>query len=170
MKIRKINIDDAGGIAKVHVDTWKACYKGIVPDNYLDSLNVEKKAKDWRAGLQKGLDEGFVAQMEDEIIGWVTFGKNRDNQSDHIFELYGLYVQPTYWGTEVGFTLFNKAIKHLKLNFPKKITLWVLEDNFRARAFYEKNGFKLNQTQKEIEIGDKILLEIQYEIECSLNT
>ena len=37
--LRRANINDAAAIAKVHVDTWKSTYKGIVPDDYLSSLS-----------------------------------------------------------------------------------------------------------------------------------
>jgi RimJ/RimL family protein N-acetyltransferase len=45
----------------------------------------------------------------------------------------------------------------------KRITVWVLKDNTRARKFYEKHGFTLDDIQKTIEIG-KPLIEVRYSI------
>ena len=47
----------------------------------------------------------------------------------------------------------------------KKILLWVLEDNVRAKQFYEKFGFKQNQRFIDDEIGGKALKEVQYSLE-----
>jgi len=167
IKIRKATIDDAEGIAKVHVDTWKRCYKGIVPDSYLASLNYDDKTKGWKNGLINGLEENcIIAELNGETIAWVTFGKNRDNRSKDIYELYGIYVLSEYWGSEIGLTLFNHAINKIKNHNPSKITLWVLAENKRAITFYNKNGFEYDGTQKTIDIGDEELSEIRYQKNC----
>lgn len=45
MNIRKANRDDAPGIAKVHVDSWRTTYKGIIPQSFLDELSYEQRTK-----------------------------------------------------------------------------------------------------------------------------
>lgn len=43
MQIRKATINDAEGIAKVHVDSWRTTYKGIIPDEFLYNLSYKKE-------------------------------------------------------------------------------------------------------------------------------
>lgn len=45
----------------------------------------------------------------------------------------------------------------------QKILLWVLEDNGRARRFYEKHGFVCSEECKDEKIGGKKLREVMYE-------
>jgi hypothetical protein len=47
VKIRKATADDAKGIARVHVDAWKSTYRGLVSDEYLDSLSYESREQMW---------------------------------------------------------------------------------------------------------------------------
>ena len=163
MKLRIANKNDAAGVAKVHIDTWKECYKGVVPDSYLDSFDYAERTKSWEKGLCDKSQLNFVAEEIQEIIGWVTYGLNRDKRAANILEIYGIYVLPKYWGTDVGISLFNAAMNDLEAKTPKIVTLWVLEENIRARKFYQHNGFKLDGTTVEITIGGKKLTEVRYE-------
>jgi len=52
MNYRKAILSDALGITKVQVDTWKTTYKGIVEENFLQSLSYEEKEKNWRQRLE----------------------------------------------------------------------------------------------------------------------
>jgi len=45
MIIRKAKLDDATGIAKVHVDSWRTTYKGIIPDDFLNNLSYEQRTE-----------------------------------------------------------------------------------------------------------------------------
>lgn len=167
MKIRIATKDDAPGVAKVHIDTWKACYKGIVPDDYLASFNYEARTKGWEEGLSDSSQLNFIAEDEGEVIAWVTFGVNRDKRAENIFEIYGLYVLPEHWGSGVGLSLFNAAVFALEREKLSAITLWVLEENARAISFYKTNGFQLDGGTEKIEIGGVELTELRFEKQYS---
>jgi len=69
MRIRKANSNDAFGVTKVQVISWKATYKNIVPDEYLEQMtyeNRERKRKDIISNQAV-----FVAENSSgEIIGF----------------------------------------------------------------------------------------------------
>ena len=44
----------------------------------------------------------------------------------------------------------------------RDLFLWVLEGNQRARAFYERMGFRPSETYRDDEIGGRPVQEIQY--------
>lgn len=163
MDIKRANMNDAAGIARVHIDTWKSCYRGIVPDSYLDNLDYEQKAQGWESGLRDESQLNFVAVDKGKIIGWVTHGVNRDKRPANILEIYGIYVLPEYWDRKVGLTLFRSAMQDLEGRKPKLISLWVLENNLRAIKFYEANGFKCDGMSELINIGGSNLTELRYE-------
>lgn len=52
MNFREANIGDAPGIAKVHVDSWRSTYKGIIPQSFLDGLSYEQRTKLWEKIFQ----------------------------------------------------------------------------------------------------------------------
>ena len=50
--IRPARVKDALAIARVHIESWRATYPGIVPQHYIDSLNVEVFTERWRDRLE----------------------------------------------------------------------------------------------------------------------
>ena len=58
--------------------------------------------------------------------------------------------------------MLNKCIEELKRCGFIKVLLWVLEDNHRARKFYEKNGFICSDVFLDDNIGGKDVREVLY--------
>ncbi|MEM5594184.1 hypothetical protein AAHH67_24905 [Niallia circulans] len=92
MIIRKAKDEDAKRIAKVHVDSWRTTYKGIVPDLFLERLNYEEREEIWKKAIPTG--SVFVAENETgEIIGFANGGKERSGQyPGYVGELYAIYL------------------------------------------------------------------------------
>jgi GNAT superfamily N-acetyltransferase len=61
--------------------------------------------------------------------------------------LNGLYVRPEAWGTGVAARLHERARATLG---PGRARLWVLEENHRARRFYERRGWRADGTTREV--------------------
>ncbi|MGG5461131.1 N-acetyltransferase family protein [Clostridium sp. B9] len=161
--IRYAYISDAKDLAKIHSNSWKVSYKGIIPDEILDNFNIEKKQRYFERVIKDGLEENAVILSNNEVIGFICIGKCRDtDKTDSYGEVWGIYLLPEYFGRGVGTKLINWGLGELRNRGYKKVTLWVLEDNIKARKFYEKVGFKHDGTIKEINIG-KSLNEYRYE-------
>ena len=144
MNIREANKNDAYGIANVHVKAWEVGYAEIMTKEYLESLSIEQKTKMWSKSLsEKGLGINLVIEENKKIIGFFVFGPARDKDlsNDNFGELVALNILPSNWGKGLG----SMAIKYiLKISKGRKwsvVYLWVLENNMRARAFYEAHGF-----------------------------
>ncbi|MGE5613271.1 MAG: N-acetyltransferase family protein [Bacillota bacterium] len=163
LKIRYADISDAGTLAEIHARSWKAAYKGIVPDEILESITVEKRQEYFEKALSKKWEEDAIIYKEDEAVGFICIGECRDADKPGAYgEIWGIYLLPEYWGMGIGSVLINWGINELKKRNYSKVTLWVLEENINARKFYEKIGFKHDGTVKEITIGKK-LKEYRYE-------
>ncbi|MFT4644391.1 MAG: hypothetical protein ACI8ZX_000792 [Planctomycetota bacterium] len=87
--IRKAKLLDAPAIAKAHIDAWRNTYKGIVADDFLSTMDYRKRTERWNKILSQNASSTFVAIENDEILGFASAGKNRD---DNIYngELYSM--------------------------------------------------------------------------------
>jgi len=101
------------------------------------------------------IDEGL-------IVGAASFCKSRWEQHSDFGEIISIYLLPDYIGKGYGHHLLKRCIEQLsKLGFTK-LLLWVLEDNTRARRFYEKNGFNCSDEYLIDNIGGKEIREVMY--------
>jgi GNAT superfamily N-acetyltransferase len=64
--------------------------------------------------------------------------------------LNGLYVVPSEWGSGVAATLLAAAVGAIR-GAHDEAKLWCLEENRRARRFYEQNGWKQNGETRVVE-------------------
>ena len=129
------------GKAFVHWKCWQETYPGLVSQEYLNKLTLEKceeLAFQWR-------DNILVAKEGDRVIGFVGYGNHGPEEPD-MGEVYALYVLPEYHGTGVGRQLMDAALEKLA-TYPK-ICLWAVKGNDRAVRFYEKCGFHLTGEEK----------------------
>jgi GNAT superfamily N-acetyltransferase len=167
VKIRKATLEDAEAIATVHVASWQAAYKGIMPEQFLKTLSLEARAATWRKLLQAGTSQALVAQVDEVIIGWIAFGACRDKDKySNWAEIEALYVLPEFWRKGIGGRLSDSARQLLHTAGYTFATLWVLSENHHARAFYQRNGFTQDDSSKLIQIGGVQLTEIRYH--CAL--
>ncbi len=162
--IRSATAFDARAIATIHVEAWRAAYRGIVPDEYLDSFSIDGREAAWRENLLAADTSTWVAEESDDIVGWISAGPSRDTDAGRSAgEIWAVYVAPGCWGKGVGRSLCVRAEQHLQTQGFIAVTLWVLKDNERAVKFYQSNGFVLDLgATKVIERGGKTLSEVRF--------
>jgi ribosomal protein S18 acetylase RimI-like enzyme len=148
VQIRKADVSEAHAIAKVHVASWRAAYKGLIPDETLAGLSVEGRAKSWQAILTDPTNPNrtMVALREGTIVGFGSFGPSRVKPT--LGEVLALYAEPESWGTGAGRALLEDGRAMLEEGGFSTVMLWVLEGNARAIRFYERAGFQLNGEAK----------------------
>jgi len=163
MRIREATPDDVPGIARVHVDTWRTAYPGIVPAEHLAGLSYERSEARWR---EHAFREGspslvFVAEDAGRIVASASGGPERDGLSGYDGELYGLYVLAAYQRQGIGRELTQTVARRLAAGGFKAMILWALKDNTKTRAFYEAMG-GVSAGEKTITIGGAQLIEVAY--------
>ena len=94
------------------------------------------------------------------IVGFIDVGASRDEDADA--ELFSLYVHPDSWGTGVGRALIEAGEQRLRELGHTTAILWVLDDNPRARRFYELAGWAADGTAREIELFGFRFPEVRY--------
>lgn len=159
ISIRAASSDDAIEIARVHVESWRSTYAGIVPDHYLAGLDESLRVRLWLEWLESGAVV-LVAERKAEIVGFIHAGKIREPIEVADAEVYSLYLLREAQGRGIGRALLREVALVLDEREFKSLGLWVLERN-RARGFYENCGGRL-VTSKIIEIGGARLMEVAY--------
>lgn len=152
--IRQGTRDDAQGVARVQVRTWQAAYAGVLPSDGLSRMSVDRAAGQWQA------HPPLVAEEDGEIMGFASVGASRDDDADG--ELFAIYVEPGQWGTGVGRALIDAAEARLRERGYRDVILWVLEDNPRARRFYEVAGWHLDGARRPIDVLGVSVPEVRY--------
>ncbi|MET0495020.1 MAG: GNAT family N-acetyltransferase [Actinoplanes sp.] len=146
MFIRPAAADDAAAIAAVQVRSWRAAYRGLLPREELDALDIGRGAQTWTrilAASQWPRSGTLVAEGEDGVVGFAALSPTRDDDADPalVGELAALYSLEQVWGTGVGRSLMTAAQAALTEAGYTRSGLWVLENNTRARRFYEAAGW-----------------------------
>lgn len=162
VQIRTATVEDAAGIAAVHVRGWQHAYRGIFPDDYLDALSIEQREKRWLGILAPGGSPTWVAEEEGRILGWGSAGACRDADGDETTgELWALYVDPDAWRRGIGRAIWKVVEAHLRAAGYRSATLWVLADNHRALQFYHSLGFQADGHEKLLEQGGASIREVR---------
>lgn len=162
MQVRRARPDDAGAIAQVHADTWRDAYEHVFGAERLAGVSFEERLEQWQRILAAGQSDVFVA-AGDEVVGFVSTGDSRDADADA--ELYAIYVLPRAWGTAAGATLLRAGVDAMRgCTSGGEAVLWVLEDNPRARRFYEREGWALDGERKEDEYLGLLVAEVRYRL------
>jgi GNAT superfamily N-acetyltransferase len=148
VRIRRGEPDDAEAMGHLHLDVWDDAYTGLMPQGILDDRRdeVDERVERWRDifGQERAT---WLAEDADGLVGFSGAGPSRDNDVDLDLELYALYVRASYYGTGVGYALFEQAVGD------RACYLWVLAGNERAIRFYERQGFRLDGTEDEHDEG-----------------
>lgn len=160
MEIRQMRQDDDRfEISRIYEESWRYAYKDIIPQNYLESI----PAGCWVTKLDKEGRNTLVLIEKDAYIGTSSYGKSRFPDFDGFGEIVSIYLLPEYMGEGYGKELLEATVDALvKLGY-RDIFLWVLEENYRARKFYEKAGFVQSNYYLKDNIGGKEIREIQYQ-------
>ena len=156
--------EDAASTARVHVDSWRSTYAGIVPAEYLAGLSYRNRESLWKELLtadRPGMSY-FVAETEGgNIVGFASAGPEREDDRVYWGELYAIYILEEYQRLGLGHRIFLRVTRRLLADGYNSMLLWVLEDNRHACRFYESLGGE-KVSRKTITIGGADLVEVSY--------
>jgi ribosomal protein S18 acetylase RimI-like enzyme len=144
--IRWATLEDARAIAAVHIASWRAAYRGLMPDRTLDELTVEGRQRDWQEWLAEEGErrQTLVAERDGKIEAFCTLEmpSREEDEPEGVAGIPALYAHPDAFGRGAGPALMDAAIEAMRERGYRESILWVLEGNRRAEAFYERRGWK----------------------------
>ncbi len=160
--IRPATQADVPAIARIHVDSWRATYRGIVPAAVLNALSYAEHEERWEVRVGEDATAiTFVAEEEDgALAGFVIGGKERSDDPLYDAELYAIYLDPAHMRQGTGTLLVRALARALDVNGYRALLVWVLADN-PARHFYAALGAQFVR-EATINIGGAALAEYSY--------
>jgi ribosomal protein S18 acetylase RimI-like enzyme len=157
--IRPASPGDALAIETIRVRSWQTAYRHVFPAGDLDALPIDPER--WRSRIlvpPPGWTT-IVCESDGGVVGFASTGPSRDE--DEVGELYAIYVDPDAWSTGAGRGLMAAAEAALARDYDAAL-LWVLENNPRARGFYERAGWAPDGVRKAEERFGVRASEVRY--------
>lgn len=161
--IRAASAADAEGISRAHIGSWQVGYRGLVSDDFLDSLSdrLAGRIAWWHQRLAEGASV-VVADDDGHVTGFASYGRAEAPSDPELGEVSAIYVDPAHWGGGHGRALMRAALDALRAMGCSVAVLWVLESNARARRFYERGGWATDGATKTEQIGGAPMVEVRY--------
>ncbi len=167
LDFRRATPADAETLGALHSALWRAAYTGIVPDAYLQAFTPEKRTAFFARTLPVTPNENYILSLGGEPAGMLAIGPTNDERPETGFgEIHALYLFPEHWGHGHGRRAMNFALERLRSHGFTAVSLWVLEENARARRFYEAYGFLPDGAREPITLGRE-LMELRYTVSLS---
>ena len=163
MLIRKAHAVDVAAIARVHVDSWRTTYAGILPSDFLSSLSYEEREQSWNRALAAQDRTTCIYIAEDDegrVVGFASGGPEREGDPVYKGELYAIYVLAPHQRRGIGSRLTAAVVRRLVEQGINSMLLWVLADN-PSRRFYETLGGQ-SLREKPGEVGGIGVTEVAY--------
>ena len=176
LTIRPAVPNDAQAVARIRVLGWRFAYQGLVPQGYLDSLNITEDTERMHGYLSQlpqnlppndlasvqGTNDGekrsfMLAVRDDAVLGFCHFSAAPNNADrperatpggEMVGRLHSLYIDPGALGQGIGHALMSHALSTFTAWGCERAHLWVLEGNSRAISFYERQGWQLTGDTK----------------------
>ena len=141
--------EEIEGKSLVHWQTWREAYDNLLPAEYQETMTLER----CRFFSQKYPENTLIAMDRKKVIGFISYGNFRDEAIQAV-EIIALYVLKDYYGKGVSEQLMHAAF--VALDQFSEIYLWVLKDNKRAIAFYQKMGFTFDDQEQILKLGKPV--------------
>jgi L-amino acid N-acyltransferase YncA len=159
--LREAFVSDAEGVARVHRETWRTTYQGILPAAAIESDRRRNYEALWADVIVRRKTRVLVAETETaDIVGFVSFGAPREKGVTYDIEVYQLYVLQMLQKRGIGRALLGEVARRMLRDGMFSFYLWALKAN-PSRLFYEAMGAEVI-TERTLEIGGQSAVEVAY--------
>lgn len=142
--------EEIEGKSRVHWQTWREAYDEISPAEFQEQMTLDK----CRFYSQKYPENTLIALNDAKVVGFVSYYGDFRDSATIAGEIFTFYVLKDYYGKGVDGSSYRLLL--LPWMGYQEILLWVLEDNKRAIAFYEKMGFVFDGEEKIVNLGKAV--------------
>lgn len=165
LQVREMVLADCARVAEIRLRGWQTAYRGLMPQGFLDAMDVAEETEFRRDRFTRAdaAVVNLVAERDGAVLGWAAHGPYRDGELRTVdAELYAIYLDPDQYGRGIGHALLQEAIRRCTAAGHPRMYLWVLKGNTRARAFYERAGFRSDGAEEPFEVDGVPVPEVRY--------
>lgn len=163
--IRRAALADAAAVARIHVESWKVAYRGIMPDDVIAKTDLAYRTAFWSERIAHREWPVLLAEADGQPVAFCQMIPTPDPDDDPITvgHITALHVLPDLRGRGHGRALLALVLDEFRRRAFREVTLWVLEANVKARRFYEERGF-INDGGKKMHSRTTTVPEVRYRI------
>jgi ribosomal protein S18 acetylase RimI-like enzyme len=177
--IRAAERADADGITDVQVASWRAGYADVFPESVLYADDFDRTRRTFWTGWRFSPGHRVAVAVEpadtddgrgERVVGFASYGPERERARGVTgrAELYAFYFHPDVWGSGVASALIEHTEERFRAEGFETAVLWVLEDNPRARRFYEKHGWETTGIAADFDVYCEVsAAEVEYRKELA---
>jgi len=151
--IEAANRDDLYGISVFLDKSWRAEYRKIVSDDFLDNMKAEIRHEAFLKRFDGGYSEFWSMFLDGKMIGSSVFGKSFTEGFEDDGEITAIYLDSDFIGKGYGHTMFTAVEQALTEKGYKNLVLDLLANNTRAYNFYLKHGYS-KVADRSIKLGE----------------
>ena len=158
--IRKAMYEDIPSIVDIKINGWKSAYKGIIDDEFLNSMKRDTHIKRMQDNYKK--TNIVVAEANNKVVGFCRYLDNNsfsENIENADCEIIALYVSPELKRQGIETKMFNYVKQELKAKNKKNMVIWCVKENENSKKFYKKMGGTIIK-EKQATFGDKQYPEV----------
>lgn len=153
MEIVPADAVEATALRDLHLFTWTVTYRERASELWYPERLAAHAVRDWAEIVRSQAARGggvLTARCDGRIVGLCQYGPTEDHDHDpeQVGQIHRLYVHPARQRTGIGRSLLTAAVERLRQGGAHTAILWVLETDQRAKAFYERLGWKPDGTRK----------------------
>jgi ribosomal protein S18 acetylase RimI-like enzyme len=163
VRLRPAQVEDAPAIAQVRIDSWRATYRGLISDQYLDAMSLEYYTQSWTSILSAGSSQGYTYVAENaqgQIVGFAFGGPERTWSRDYQGEIYAIYLLPDYQRQGIGRRLVAAVVRHMIEEGMQSMLIWVLATNSAVQFYQSLGGEPVREN--EVQFGDQLYRQVAY--------
>lgn len=142
IRIEPARPGDERTLARIQTESWRAAFAEILPPEELKrATQIERVEEMYRRVLTNPSVRLLIERVDgapQAIAGW---SQSRDGLGGQTAELICIHSLQSGWGRGYGFQLMSRLLEDMRAEGYQQAVLWVFEENRRARAFYERQGF-----------------------------
>jgi GNAT superfamily N-acetyltransferase len=146
--IRPATLEDAARLAEIHIASWQAAYRDLLPADFLAGLSEERESRtaqwqDW-LGIVSEHRKVLVGVDDEVIVGFAHVGPSgdKDLKASQVGELYAMYLDPAYYRQGWGSQLMDAVFAEMRESGFAEGALWVMTANDAGRSFYSSHGWE----------------------------
>ena len=163
MILRRAVPGDEPAVAAVHARSWRAAYRGLLPDSFLDTLGPGHFEHRYTFGASgPDVPVTVVAEEDGWIRGFATVAPATDPDVVGAGELTSIHVDPGWWSRGLGRLLLEDARQRMAAQRWTTAVLWMLEGNERADRFYRRDGWRPDGARRVIAVDGTDVQDVRY--------